>query len=123
MSLDTKLQSIYAIIEDIKTDDPFVAGVLVEGFGIALNTIDAAIKNNGRDKIDISEHLETVSSILGISVRDLVMHVIQTQPGVEGNKAPDEETLEFITSDLDDYEKFLAQNKAKDDLDFLAKNI
>ena len=123
MSLDTKLQSIYDIIQDIKTDDPFVAGVLFEGFGIALNTIDAAVKNNGRDKIDISEHLETVSSILGVSVRDLVMHVIQTQPGAEGNKAPDEETLDFITGDLDDYEKFLAQNKAKDDLDFLAKNI
>jgi hypothetical protein len=123
MSLDTKLQSIYAIIEDIKQDDPFVASVLFEGFGIALNTIEAAVKNNGRDKIDISEHLETVSAILGISVRDLVMHVIQSQPGSESNKSPDAETLEFITSDLDDYEKFLAQSKAKDDLDFLSKSI
>jgi hypothetical protein len=42
---------------------------------------------------------------------------------MESNKEADAVTLDFITSDLDDYEKFIAQNKAKESLDFLSKEI
>jgi hypothetical protein len=49
------------------------------------------------------------------------MNENQTMP----DKEVDKNTLEFITSasDLDDYEKFLAQAKAKEDLDFLSNAI
>jgi hypothetical protein len=60
---------------------------------------------------------------LGISVENLVMEIINKQQQDLNNKVPDQQTLDFITSDMDDYEKFLAQNKAKEDLEFLAKSI
>ena len=41
------------------------------------------------------------------------------------SKAPDKESLDFITSDVDvdDYEKFLEENKVKENLDFLNSQI
>lgn len=126
MEIADKINSIVAIVKDIETHDPAVASILMEGLGLSINLIDSLIKNNGRKNIDITEHLEIVSSVLGLSLRDLVMHIIQTQPGAEeSSKEADKVTLDFITSteNLDDYEKFLAQTKAKTDLDFLAKII
>lgn len=131
MTVEDKLQQIFDIIKSIEVEnDPGIAAILMEGFGLSMNIINAAIANGGRrDKIDISEHLEIVSSVLGVSVKDLVMKAIDDINGANnenlGSKAPDQSTLDFITSgqDLDDYEKFLAQNKAKEDLDFLSKEI
>jgi hypothetical protein len=121
MTLTDKLSDIFNIIEDVKTIDPGAAAILIEGFGLSLNLIKTVAENNGRETIDVSEHLEIITSILGISLKDLVATVITQNQ--EGGKEPDQATLEFITSDLDDYEKFLAQNKAKEDLDFLSKEI
>ena len=131
MTVEDKLQQIFDIIKSIEVEnDPGIAAILMEGFGLSMNIINAAIATGGRrDKIDISEHLEIVSSVLGVSVKDLVMKAIDDINGANnenlGSKAPDQSTLDFITSgqDLDDYEKFLAQNKAKEDLDFLSKEI
>ena len=120
MTLDDKLSDIFNIIEDIKTIDPGIAAILIEGFGLSLNLIESVAKNNGREEIDLSEHLEIITSILGVSLRDLVSIAMNTQ---EVNKEPDQATLDFITADLDDYEKFLAKNAAKEDLDFLSKEI
>ena len=124
MEIEDKITSIFNIVKDIEKQDQAIASILMEGLGLSINLIDAVIKNNGRKNIDITEHLEIVSSVLGVSLRELVMHIIQTQPGAEeSSKEADAATLNFITStdNLDDYEKFLAQTKAKEDLDFLAK--
>jgi len=120
MSIDTKINDIIAIVKDIQKEDEFVAAVLFEGLGLSMNIIEAAIKNKGRENIDISEHLEIVSNVLGVSIKDLILHVMNEQ---QTQKEPDEETLKFITSDLDDYEKFLAQAKAQESIDFLKKEI
>ena len=54
----------------------------------------------------------------------MVLSIIQNNNTQESsNKEPDLETLDFITSDLDDYEKFLAKSSAKNNLDFLSKEI
>jgi hypothetical protein len=123
MDIVDKLTEIASIIKEIETEDPGTAGILREGFGLALNIIEEYQRTNDRSTIDISEHLRIVTSILGVSVKDLVMHIIQSQPEQINNKEPDPATLEFITSDLDDYEKFLAQNSAKESLDFLKKSV
>jgi hypothetical protein len=123
MNLIEKLTEITKIINDIRSEDPGMAEILTEGFGLSLNILREMEKIGGRPNIDISEHLEIVSNILGISLKDLVMGVIQSQESTVSDKEVDPATLEFITSDLDDYEKFLAKNKAKESLDFLSKEL
>lgn len=122
--LTQKLNNIFEIIRDIKeNDDPAVGEILLDGFGISLNVIEQVAKNDGREtKIDISEYIEMVSNVLGVSLEDMVMSVIQDQ-SAGSDKEADQDTLNFITSNVDDYEKFLAQNKAKESIDFLAKTI
>jgi hypothetical protein len=122
MSVIDKLNLIAQTIKEIESEDPGMAAILVEGFGLSLNLIDTVSKNGARKDIDISEHLEIVSKVLNVSIKDLVMAAMQGD-NTESDKAPDQNTLDFITSDLDDYEKFVAQNKAKSDLDFLSKSI
>jgi hypothetical protein len=63
-----------------------------------------------------------VSSIVGLDLDQLVKYTIsQSQEGE--SKEADQGTLDFITSDLDDYEKFLASNKSKEALDYLKSEI
>jgi hypothetical protein len=128
MTLDEKIEAIFNIIKTIETeDDPGVYLLMLEGFILSLNLLKELSEKGNRENIDISEHLEIVSRVLNISLKDLVLHIItEVNEGQTTNdKAVDENTLAFITStsDLDDYEKFIAQNKAKEDLDFLSKAI
>ena len=120
MSIDTKINEIINIVKEIQKEDEAVAAILFEGLGLSLNLIEASVQNGGRKDIDVSEHLEIASKVLGFSVKDLIVYTMQNQ---ETQKEPDAATLEFITSDLDDYEKFLAQAKAKESIDFLTKQI
>jgi hypothetical protein len=119
------LGRIGEIISEIESEDPGMAGILREGFGLSLNLIKEVSERGNREVVDISEHLDVVSRVLNVSIKDLVENILQNQQQVpqESDKTPDQDTLDFITADMDDYERFLAQNKAKDDLDFLSKNI
>lgn len=128
--IDEKLNDIFQIIKDIEIeDDPGVSTVLLDGFILSLNIIKTLSETTEPvEKLDISEHIEMVSRCLGISLEDLVVHIVKQMDAEQtGNndKPVDQNTLDFIisNSDLDDYEKFIAENKAKEDLDFLAKTI
>ena len=129
MTIDEKLEKILEIIKLMEVeDDPGVSTIMLDGFILSMNIIEELSKRTEPvDSIDISKQIEMVTSILGVSLHDLVMQIIKEMN--ENQEMPDKEvdknTLEFITSaaDLDDYEKFLAQNKAKEDLDFLSKAI
>jgi len=94
-----------------------------------LNILRAAIEYEGKRKFDVSEHLEIISKIMGFDLEDLVNILLERKAGEVGNpnKQADQETLDFITAtsqeDLDDYEKFLAQSKAKESLEFLSKEL
>lgn len=118
-----KVAQIGEIISEIELEDPIVAAILTEGYGLSLNLIKVLMEGKNRTKVDISEHLQIINKVLGISLEDVVAHILQSQDPINSSKTPDQETLEFITSDLDDYEKFLAKNKSKENLDFLSKNI
>jgi hypothetical protein len=129
MTINEKLDAILEIIKSIEVeDDPGVSTVLLDGFILSMNVIkELSERTEPTDTIDISKQIEMVTSILGISLTDLVMQIIKDMN--ENQEMPDKEvdknTLDFITStaDLDDYDKFLAQSKAKEDLDFLSKAI
>jgi hypothetical protein len=54
------------------------------------------------------------------------MHIIQNNSDESlSDKEPDKETIDFLTSNIpvDDYERFLEENKVKDNLNFLSKEI
>lgn len=127
--IDEKISDIFQIIKDIEIeDDPGVSNVLLDGFILSLNIIkELSERTEPVEHVDISEHIKMVSRCLGISLEDLVVQIVkQMNEGQDASDKPvDQNTLDFIisNSDLDDYEKFVAENKAKEDLDFLSKTI
>lgn len=125
MTLTDKLAQILDIIKSTEADDPMVSAILMDGFGLSLNLIAVNVERAEKGEVgnDISQQLEMISRVCGISLEDVVRYVIDQDQTNQADKPVDQATLEFITSDLDDYEKFLAQNKAKEDLDFLNKVI
>jgi hypothetical protein len=120
-----KLNQIFELICDITKEDQGLGLLLKEFYTLSLNTAAELQETGDRTKIDISQHIKIISNVLGVDVRDLMEEVLKEVSGqqIESNKEADVATLEFITSDLDDYEKFIAQNKAKESLDFLSKEI
>jgi uncharacterized protein (DUF2164 family) len=127
MTIVEKIEQIYALIKEISDEDPTVGALLLEGFGITVNTIQAVAEAGKRETVDLTQQVDFVSKALGYDLEQLVSHILnnslQTETEILSTKVPDAATLEFITSDLDDYEKFLAQTKAADSLDFLKKEI
>ena len=129
MTITEKLEKILEIIKLMEVeDDPGVSTIMLDGFILSMNLIkEISERTEPVESIDISKQIEMVTSVLGVSLHDLVMQIIKEMN--ENQEMPDKEvdknTLDFITSaaDLDDYDKFLAQNKAKEDLDFLSKAI
>jgi hypothetical protein len=120
-----KLDNIFNNVMDLKDIHPLLHFVLIEGFALSINIMEEIDKNGSREKIDLSKHLEIITKILGVSLEDLIkqcLKKIEEEKG-ESTKSPDQETLDFITSDLDDYEKFLAKNSSKENLEFLSKEI
>lgn len=124
-TVNDKIDNIFNMIMDIKKDNEAIHYLMLEGFSLSIELITELRKTGSRESIDFSKHLEIITNILGVSLEDLViqsLNKIQNENG-ESTKEPDQETLEFITSDLDDYEKFLAKNSSKESLDFLTKEI
>jgi hypothetical protein len=129
MTINEKLEKILEIINLMEVEDePGVSTIFLDGFILSMNIIkEMSERTEPIESVDISKQIEMVTSILGVSLQDLVMQIIKDMN--ENQEMPDKEvdknTLDFITStaDLDDYDKFLAQNKAKEDLDFLSKAI
>jgi hypothetical protein len=129
MTINEKLEKILEIIKLMEVeDDPGVSTIMLDGFILSMNIIkELSEQTEPANTLDISKQIEMVTSILGISLHDLVMQIIKEMN--ENQEMPDKEvdknTLDFITSaeNLDDYDKFLAQAKAKEDLDFLSKAI
>ena len=115
-----QLQAVFDAIMNI--EDPLVGTIVMGNFKSSLITIQKVQENkdNNPDGVDISDQINQVCEILDFDLKEMVMHIMsQVNPVVESDKEADKDTLEFITSDLDDYERFLAQAKAKKELDFL----
>jgi hypothetical protein len=123
--LTNKINELFNIVQEIEKIDAGVGNIFYDAFGISLNTLKIVQEHGGSLKdLDISEQLIAVSNALGIDVRKLIEDTLMRDYSDQQDimsKAADEETLSFITSDedIDDYEKFIEENKVKENLDFL----
>lgn len=120
-----KLKNIAQIIGEIKEHDQPLADLIWMGFDTSMSLAKSVYENSEKkEAIDISVYLEQMCEVLGIDLEQLILGIVQKNNTNEiPDKEPDLETLDFITSDMDDYEKFLAKNSAKNNLDFLSKEI
>jgi|14_taG_2_1085336.scaffolds.fasta_scaffold02881_2 hypothetical protein len=121
-----KIEELNNIVKEIDAIDSGVGTIMLDAFGIALNTMKVVAEHGGSLKeVDVSEQLIAVSNAMGINVRDLIEQILTNDYSDQQQdimaKAADEATLDFITSDedVDDYEKFIDENKVKENLDFL----
>lgn len=126
--ITNKIQLIHNSIGEIGELAPDIGDILANGFILSMNLIEAVALNGVEQLNDVSKKIELVSAVLGFDLEEMVKHAVEQSPAitgmmVENAKEPDEETLKFITSDMDDYERFLAEAKAKDSLDFLKKEL
>jgi hypothetical protein len=124
-----KIQQIHNNIAEIGNLAPDVADILADGFVLSMNLLEAVALRGNEELNDVNKKIELVTAVLGFSLEELVLGVIEknnnngTGNMIDTSKEPDEETLKFITSDMDDYERFLAEAKAKESLDFLKSSI
>lgn len=131
MNIKEKVEGILSIINEIGQEDPVIADILFEGYTLSLSLLAVIAEKGDRlqnGNLDVSEHINIIGRILNIDLETMVSEIMKQQhqtltQNPTNTKEADPQTLEFITSDLDDYEKFLAKNKAKEDLEFLAKEI
>ncbi len=125
-----KIEELNNIVKEIDAIDSGVGTIMLDAFGIALNTMKVVAEHGGSLKeVDVSEQLIAVSNAMGINVRDLIEQILTNDYSDQQQdimaKAADEATLDFITSDeeVDDYEKFIDENKVKENLDFLKSEL
>ena len=127
MDVNDKLSDIFDIIKEIGNEDKGVANILMEGFGISINIIEQVANDpdNKRSDFDLKDQINMVSESLGFSLDELVLDIVSKADDdtMNKNKEAGEETLDFITADVDDYEEFLKENSVKDDLEFLKQEI
>ena len=124
-----KLSMIFELSSGL--NNVWIKKVVLESFSMAIDVIEGDVDPSTNDSpdysIDMSTKISKISSILGYSLEEVVGSIIQmSNKGSQGSsKEPDKESLDFITSDVDvdDYEKFLEENKVKENLDFLNSQI
>lgn len=123
-----KLQQIYTLIQEIETEDKVAGGIVRQGFELSFDLLQKVTQNDGKlEELDVSAQIKMVTEILGYDVEQLVVQAItefNDQMDIE-QKAADEATLAFITADedVDDYERFIEENKVKENLDFLKGEV
>jgi len=125
MSIEQHTKNIIDSINAIEEISPVMGQVFHQSFAVGANTIEA-LYNAEQDieTIDIGKYIEMLNEIFGIKMDDLVQKMLEPY-AAESQKEADQETLDFIMQDedLDDYERFVKENQAKDNLDFLKNEI
>lgn len=130
-TIEEAIKDIYTNIDVLSEHNPIIGKIFYQSFGVAANSIEAVYDEQGewKGETDITKYIEMLNSIFGVSMQSLVEEGLRQaghdMSGSMSDKDADQATLDFITSDddLDDYERFVKQNQAKDDLDFLKKEL
>lgn len=137
MTIIDKMNKIFELIKEIKDENDAIGSLLLVNFKSAVDTMEAA---NNKVELDISEKLETISKLLGYDLEQLVTHILEkdyinSQSGdFVNSKEADAATIDFIIGNttsinnkdgesIDDYEKFLVDNKLKENMEFLKQEI
>lgn len=128
-----KVEMLQKIITEMESENELIGSIFREGLLISLLTvqqIDILLRDKEEidlTEIDQSEKIIMISKILGLDLKQVVFDCIeernQQMNNINESKVADKETLDFITSGLDEYEKFLAENKTKDVLKELGNSI
>jgi hypothetical protein len=124
-----KLSMIFELSSAIS--DESIKRVVLESFSMAVDVIEGGVDHSTTDSqdysIDMTTKISRIAIMLGYSLEEVVGSIIEMSNSANqgSSKAPDKESLDFITSDVDvdDYEKFLEENKVKENLDFLNTQI
>lgn len=134
MSVSDKLQTIFDTVKSIEEESPGVGTILMDGFALAISVIQQ-LPRLQTEKLDVSEQIKFISEVLSIDLEDVVKHIVDgyvasmpqgSNPAINfdsSSKEADKEALAFITSGVDDYEKFLKENDVEDNLSFLTQEI
>lgn len=119
-----KLNQILELIKEIKIENDVIGNILMVNFKSAINTIEAL---RTKTHLDLNEKIELLSELLGIKIEDLIKNIIDNN--YINSDASDQETIDFIlgtskninntNKQIDDYEKFLEDNKVKENIDYL----
>ena len=119
-----KLNQILELIKEIKIENDDIGNILMVNFKSAINTFEAL---RTKTQLDLNEKIELLSELLGIKIEDLIKNIIDNDYiNVDDS---DQETIDFIlgtskninntNKEIDDYEKFLEDNKVKENIDYL----
>jgi hypothetical protein len=133
MSTIEKLDQIFGLIQEIQKEEEVVGDILLVNYKSAMNMIQALSTN---EPIDESEKIELISELIGFNLEEKIQEIVQLKEGGIENidsTETDAATMDFIignsksinttNEDMDDYEKFLDENKLKDDMEFLKGEI
>jgi len=122
MNVTDKIELIVDTALSIKEDNEAIGVVLLDGIQTALRTIDAVKNGKVEEANDVSQKIDLVTNVLGFNLEELVIGILERNSDVS-EKAVDDETMSFITGQVDDYETFLNENELKDTLSEIRKEI
>ena len=122
MNVTDKIELIVDTALSIKEDNEAIGVVLLDGIQTALRTIDAVKNGKVEEANDVSQKINLVTNVLGFNLEELVIGILERNSDVS-EKAVDDETMSFITGQVDDYETFLNENELKDTLSEIRKEI
>lgn len=125
MSIEKHVTQMLDSIREIEKIDPVIGNIFSQSFAVGANTLEAVHEADGTDNpVDISEYIEILNNIFGIDMKQIVDHLLESKME-ESQKEADQNTLDFIMNDedLDDYDRFVKENQAKENLDFLKNEI
>lgn len=124
----SQLAKLTDLVVDISKHDWIVGDIIRESYIMSLKLIQQLRETPDTKDIDISDKLIMVSTILNINLEELVIHILETNNSgdtINSNKEADEETLDFITANenIDDYDRFIKDNKLEETISMLKKEV
>lgn len=118
--INNEIEKIFNSILEIKKQNELMGNVFLDGVVLSMNILKEISENENIKELDVSEKIKIISKLLGFSLEEIVINIIENN---KNNDEIDDETIKFITSNTNDYEKFLKENSVKESLNYLKEVI
>jgi hypothetical protein len=119
--INNEIEKIFNSILEIKKQNELMGNVFLDGVALSINILKEISENENIKELDVSEKIKIISKLLGFSLEEIVINIIENNN--KNNNEIDDETIKFITSNTNDYEKFLKENSVKESLNYLKEVI
>lgn len=119
--INNEIEKIFNSILEIKKQNELMGNVFLDGVALSMNILKEISENENIKELDVSEKIKIISKLLGFSLEEIVINIIENNN--KNNNEIDDETIKFITSNTNDYEKFLKENSVKESLNYLKEVI